>query len=120
MVDCTKTADFLREFGRMCGNGNCQECPIWREKAIAIPCVNYIQNHQAEVLAIVQKWSDEHPAQTWAGKLRELLPHAPIAELMNDYCPAQIFGNEAQKSTDLCESQAACAKCWNSEYKEAP
>ena len=78
-----------------------------------------LKEHPDDAIAIVQKWSDEHPVLTWQGKLKELLPHAPIAELMNDYCPAQIFGNEAPKSTDLCESQAACVKCWNSEYKEA-
>lgn len=121
MADCTKTAEFLREYARLCGNGNCQECPIWREKAIAIPCVNYIQNHQAEVLTIVQKWSDEHPVMTWAGKLKELLPNVDMSKIIGTCCPYNLLGGEAP-NMETCRSSGDyedCVNCWNSEYKEA-
>lgn len=118
MADCSKTVEFLREFGRMCGNGNCQECPIWREKAIAMPCVNYIQNHQAEVLTIVQKWSDEHPALTWYGKMQQMLPKANLVALTSgiQVCPSDVFGESAPNWRNGCSR--ICAECWTGEYKE--
>lgn len=120
MADCTKTVEFLREWGRMCGNGNCQECPIWREKAIAIPCVNYIQNHQAEVLTIVQKWSDEHPVMTWMSKLVEKFPNAEKISMITGACPGWVFGTGPNMHRTGCDGrrERRCEECWNGEYKE--
>lgn len=122
MADCSKTLDFLREHNRMCDGFVCKDCPMGRENRPQTSeeyCGDFVNNHTEDAIAIVQKWSDEHPVMTWEGKLRELLPHAPIAEIMYEYCPQQIFGDPAPFDID-CEGEGTepCLACWRSEYKE--
>lgn len=53
--DCNKTLDFSHEYGRMCHCfPDCKECPLHTR----CPETSDIT---AEHIAIVQKWSDEHP-----------------------------------------------------------
>ena len=70
-----------------------------------------------DAIAIVQKWSDEHPAQTWEGKLRELLPNMNIKSVVECLCPHELFGSAAPTPSENCT--VPCAECWDSEYKEA-
>lgn len=86
-------------------------------------CKEYVETFPEDAIPVVQKWSDEHPAMnpvmTWKGKLREMLPNAPIHEIIHDYCPYQIFGEHAiGNHRSSCADN--CTECWNSEYKEAP
>ena len=118
MADCTKTVDFLREWGRMCDTyDGCEKCPI-RTKEIGngLSCVETIQRHQTDAIDVVQKWSDEHPVMTWEGKLKELLPNADIGALTATLCPSDIFGKNAQRN---CDGENPCDECWAGEYKEA-
>lgn len=119
MADCTKTVEFIRELVRLCdSNSLCSGCPLHNEQE---SCEGTPSEYLSEdAISIVQKWSDEHPVMTWAGKLRELLPHAPIGQIMDEYCPYQIFGDHAPYKED-CEAEgpANCLDCWSGEYKEA-
>lgn len=38
-------------------------------------------------------WSDEHPRQTWEGKMLELMPHADVKLIEALICPGNIFEN---------------------------
>ena len=89
MADCTNTVEFLREWGRMCDTfDGCEKCPI-RTKEIGngLSCVETIQRHQTDVIAVVQKWSDEHPVMTWIGKLKEAFPGCDAAAMITEACP---------------------------------
>lgn len=52
--DCSKTLDFVHEFTRMC-DGGCRACPLQYRKECTLRKVT------EKTIAIVQKWSDEHP-----------------------------------------------------------
>lgn len=52
--DCTKTLDFSHEYDRLCHSFDCDECPMHTRCADASEITE-------EHIAIVQKWSDEHP-----------------------------------------------------------
>lgn len=122
MSDCTKTVAFLREWGRMCDTfDGCEKCPI-RTKEIGngLSCVETIRRHQTDVIAVVQKWSDEHPVMTWAGKLKELLPNADIDAIMIGGCLFDYFGGFAPgEEENMCKEYDECKCCWNGEYREA-
>lgn len=54
--DCNKILDFVHEYGRMCESiSDCKECPL-----NTLSC-DELSSITAEHVAIVQKWSDEHP-----------------------------------------------------------
>lgn len=59
--DCTKTIDYVHELKRMCAalrprpSRNCLECPLVDLDCLAVKDIT--EKH----IAIVQKWSDEHP-----------------------------------------------------------
>ncbi len=58
--DCNKTLDYAHELGRMCDShtvcvGEDRECPMRNSGC------DFSMNVSREQIAIVQKWSDEHP-----------------------------------------------------------
>lgn len=56
--DCSKTVDYAHEFTRMCDAG-CGACPLHRTELHKGGCG--LKKLTEETIAIVQKWSDEHP-----------------------------------------------------------
>lgn len=119
MADCTKTVEFLREWKRMCDGTICRRCGIGEANdSVTMSCRRYVMTYPEDAIDIVQKWSDEHPALTWAGKLRELLPNANIDGLVCGTCPRDLFGGDAPVNYTNCVNK--CSDCWNGEYKEAP
>lgn len=127
MSDCSKTVEFLRELTRMCGSFEfcLLGCPLRTEDSGGPRCGFSPDGSNDNTIAIVQKWSDEHPEMTWAGKLRKLLPNANVAALSDlaaqtrgiHLCPSDVFGESAPNWRNGCNWE--CAECWNGEYKEA-
>lgn len=122
MADCTKTVDFLREWGRMCQPGIfCCSCPLARDGATT-GCKPMMKEHPDDAIEIVQKWSDEHPVMTWKGKLKEMLPNVDMSKIIGTCCPYNLLGGEAP-NMETCRSSGDyedCVNCWNGEYKEEP
>ena len=125
MADCTKTVEFLREWKRMCDNKVfselCTCCPMnYKGTGHAdMTCSMYARAYPDDAIAIVQKWSDEHPVMTWAGKLKELLPNADIESIICGGCPCDYFGDIAPNNKK-CNATEECRVCWSGEYKETP
>lgn len=64
--DCSDTITFLREYRRMCNNHFfCHKgCQIDQLRSkYNLSCVVCLEEHPEEAVALVQKWSDEHPAK---------------------------------------------------------
>lgn len=81
MADCSKTVDFIHERERMCNfYKNCEGCPATDLVAEdTMLCAAYEDDFITDVISIVQKWSDEHPApkpKTYADDFFEKLPKA--------------------------------------------
>ena len=60
---------FIEDFGRICSRYDCQECPLYNE-----PCdlVGTSLKDAEEIVAIVKKWSEEHPRMTNRQKFKEV------------------------------------------------
>lgn len=120
MADCTKTVDFLREWGRMCDmQGDCIGCPMSaKHNRHNEVCSAMVRNYPRDAIAIVQTWSDGHPVMTWEGKLRELLPGAKeeaLETIKHSFCQRDIFGFGGDGN---CTQAEQCKACCNGEYKE--
>lgn len=121
MADCTKTVDFLREWKRLCDTHfSCKKCPMAQINTpkSAYTCRGCIFDKVEDAIAIVQRWSDEHPVWTWERELMELLPNADWFAVISNKCPGHFFGAEAPKKPLVGRCEINCRDCWNGEYKE--
>lgn len=118
MIDCSKTENYFAERRRMIKEHkyvcelNCADCPLnWSKNGMDISCSKLETNFPEKAIAIVQKWSDEHPQKTY---LNEFLKHYPNVKLLGDgtpkcLCPHQL----GLKDIDDCRKHYTCAECWN-------
>lgn len=125
MIDCLKTENYFAEKVRMTKkhklNGgayicelNCTECPLSslnNGTTDNMACSDFETLYPEKTIAIVQKWSDEHPQKTYLTELLKIFPNTPLND---DGTPKGICLHElGATSLDNCEVDNACAKCWN-------
>lgn len=124
MIDCSRTENYFAEKQRMTKKHkpnageyicelDCLDCPLSHSNnGIGEPCFGLETHYPEKVIAIVQKWSNEHPQKTY---LSEFLKNYPNAELNRNgtpkwlLCPHQL----GLKDIDSCKIDNACVKCWN-------
>lgn len=73
--DCNKTLDFIHEFHRMCDEYSvsaCNDCPL--ENKLCNP----IEEINEEMIAIVQKWSDENEELTRADLFKNIMDNIEL------------------------------------------
>lgn len=125
MIDCLKTENYFAEKVRMTKkhklNGgayicelNCTECPLSslnNGTTDNMACSDFETLYPEKAIAIVQKWSDEHPQKTYLTELLKIFPNTPLND---DGTPKGICLHElGATSLDNCEVDNACTKCWN-------
>lgn len=117
MADCSKTEVFLAELERMCYSCDavCSGCGFEESGDCG----------QISVLcecgqAVVQKWSDEHPApkpKTYADVFFEMHKQAMKGCDNTPFCCREvIFGTRTTR--EPCTKQNGCGQCWNEPYPE--
>lgn len=117
---------FFEERERMCDsfNGNCKGCEINKHRSSDTWCDTYVKYHPEEAVAIVEKWSKEHPRKTRQDKFLELFPDARLFHGVLAINPCQII--DSRLSTEECHSfdqfgfsgcRKCCEKFWNEEVK---
>ncbi len=117
MIDCSKTKNYLTELRRMTKqrkDGGCElkcvDCPLSRSNNdIGIPCTNLEMSYPEKAIAIVQKWSDEHPQKTY---LSEFLKNYPNAPLVHDGTPEICLRKLGLTDIKTCRV-GGCVECWN-------
>lgn len=117
MIDCTKTEQYFAEKQRMVKlqtgevcEISCEECPLSSmNNGEGIVCSDFETLYPEKAVAIVQKWSDEHPQKTY---LSELLKHYPNAPLDDDGAPKGVCPHTLGL-TDINNCDDNCIKCWN-------
>ena len=68
---------FIKEKYRMCGTTDCLDCEVYRGKnEMVIDCYTLINKYPEEAVAIVEKWSQEHPLKTMLSDLLEKYPNS--------------------------------------------
>lgn len=112
---------FLEEGKRMCEYYNsCEECPanICGEFD---DCRLYtlIGNDAADVVAIVEKWSKEHPEKTRQDVFLEQWPNAKVfVDGVLDFCPQELDSHHPCQSTDVeMRCQSCRRKFWMQEVE---
>jgi hypothetical protein len=94
-------AKFVKESVRMCSNYHCDDCPVGDS-----PCHNdttsLAEDDKAleKYLAIVEKWSAEHPVKTNSTKLEEIFGHK-IGDFVRGYTSGYV-SNKAFKDEFIC------------------
>ncbi len=119
MIDCTKTENYLTEWRRMTKqlkDGvcelNCIDCPLSRlNNGIGVHCSDFETNYPEKAIAIMQKWSDEHPQKTCLSEFLKYYPNAPLGDggTPTGICPYEL----GLMGADDCRKDGNCVKCWN-------
>lgn len=118
MIDCSKTENYLAEKKRMTKITNtgvceikCKNCPLsQKNNGKGRLCVDYELHYPEKAIAIMQKWSDEHPQKTF---LTEFLKNYPNAQLKDDETPVGICPHHLGLiNKENCKNRN-CVECWN-------
>jgi hypothetical protein len=112
--------EYLKEKARMTDDCNaaCWECPFSeKNNCKKINCAEFQGQFPVEAVTIVEKWSREHPAKTFADVFFEKFPNAQ--RTMSNVPPFGICPDKIFKIEKVCNSSISCTDCWNREYEEA-
>lgn len=120
VIDCTKTENYFAEKRRMIKKHryicelkilNCDDCPLnWSKNGMDIECSKLERNFPEKAIAIVQKWSDEHPQKTYLSELLRIFPNSSLDNTGTPiFCPCHL----GFMSIDDCRPDGNCVKCWN-------
>lgn len=125
MIDCSRTENYLAEKQRMTKKHkpnagayicelDCLDCPLSHSNnGIGETCFGLETLYPEKVIAIVQKWSDEHPQKTYLSEFLKNYPNTLLndAGLPKDVCLYNLG------LTD-CKKDRNCVKCWNQPIEE--
>ena len=122
MIDCTKTENYFAEKKRMiekhrylCEVKGCADCPLhWSKNGMGISCTKLEKSYPDKAIAIIQKWSDEHPQRTY---LSEFLKNYPNAPLVHDGTPEICLRKLGLTDIKTCRV-GGCVECWNQPIEE--
>lgn len=123
MIDCSKVENYFAERQRMTkrhklNSGvcvcklNCVDCPLSSfNNDTNTPCADFERFYPKKAIAIIQKWSDEHPQKTCLSTLLEHFPNVPLNDdgIPKLFCPYKL----GLMSIDDCRADHDCIKCWN-------
>lgn len=117
MIDCTNTEEYFAEKRRMTkrtSDGTCKiecsDCPLsglTNRTPECMTCATFEMYHPEKAIAVIQKWSDEHPPKTY---LSEFLEHYPNAQLSDKGLPMICPHLLGLMRRDDCK--ANCIECW--------
>lgn len=119
MIDCNITKNYLSEQARMTKSSDvgvcrisCNHCPLSRfNNDEEMLCTELELRHPEKAIAIIQKWSDDHPQRTYLTEFPKHYPNAQLndAGLPTTGCPYRLglIGDEE------CKKNRDCVKCWN-------
>lgn len=123
MIDCSKFENYFAEKRRMTKEQQdgvcklkCTDCPLSsfnNGSSEMMPCFAFEKFYPKKAVAIVQKWSNEHPQKTY---LSEFLKNYPNAPLNRDGVPKMCLYVLGFMSMDDCRD--GCIECWNQPIKE--
>lgn len=72
---------FVKEWKRMCiSSKTCLSCSIGKIAGVSTVCSNVVKEEPEKYVAIVEKWSAEHPIKTRQSEFLKMFPNAPLRE----------------------------------------
>ena len=117
MIDCSKVENYFAEKRRMTKEQQdgvcklkCSGCPLSSfNNDTGVQCSIFEMLYPEKAIAIVQKWSDEHPQKTY---LSEFLKNYPNAPLVHDGPPEICLRKLGLTDIKTCRV-GGCVECWN-------
>lgn len=97
---------FVKEWKRMCRSSKtCLSCSIGKSAGVSTVCSNVVKEEPEKYVAIVEKWSAEHPMKTRQSEFLKMFPNADIGQGYLNVCPKRIDLNS------LTEDECADLRC---------
>lgn len=84
---------FMKEKKRMCNNySSCAEACLLRKPMdeSGLTCLGYCFAHPEDAVAIVEKWSADHPKKTRKSEFLKMFPNAKVSNGVISICPKHI------------------------------
>lgn len=111
--------EYLKEFGRMCAfqkkHGSCKECPIETQIQDSNElkfCKIGVFNYPDSTVAIVEKWSFDHPRETYRTHFLKAFPNAIS---FGRVCKNAVYNmNQGRCNAGF---DAKCSDCWDEPYE---
>lgn len=109
---------FLKERKRMCDSYPiiCGKCKISEAKD-GLHCYEFQYTFPERAVAIVEKWSEEHPQETRLSQFLKYYPNAPLDMYGIPHACVKDFGIVEYEYL-CCDDGADCPDCWNTPIKE--
>lgn len=118
--------EFLKEAMRMCESyTNCTNC-VLKQKSAAMRCHCFTTSIETEapdkLVAIIEKWSKEHPIKTRQDKFLEQYPDTLVdAQGIININPCMIKKQKFNQTKDCSNFNISCEECrekfWGEELK---
>ena len=88
--------EFLKEKERMCNKCSaCSGCPVDKKNnGFYMDCEDLAIENPEEFVAIVEKWSVEHPVKTRQSEFLRMFPNAQVPNECLSICPIMCDKNE--------------------------
>lgn len=99
---------FMKEKKRMCNSYSaCTEACLLKKPMDEnrLTCIGYCFAHPEDAVAIVEKWSKDHPKKTRQSELLKMFPNAEIENGIAVACPKSLDKNVE------CEFLSSCDEC---------
>ena len=97
--------EFLKKQYRMCEalNSHCEECGLsYVNNKTDHVCGDFIKKHPEETVAIVEKWSKEHPIKTRQSEFLKMFPDAQIFKGVLKIEPCELI--DSKLNSEECHS----------------
>ena len=103
---------FFKEWKRMCRSSKkCLSCSIGESAGVPTVCSNVVKEEPEKYVAMVEKWSAEHPMKTRQSEFLKMFPNAYIRNGVIRICPRKIDQNSiTSEECEECE-ELACSEC---------
>lgn len=117
MIDCNITKNYFSKKARMSKTTKsgtckvvCEKCPLSSDNnGVGECCTDFEMLYPEKAIAIVQKWSDEHPQKTF---VTEFLKNYPCAVVNGDGIPNSVCPYDLGLM-DKHDCRKTCIECWN-------
>ena len=100
---------FVKEWKRMCTSSKtCLSCSIGKSAGVSTVCSNVVKEEPEKYVAIVEKWSVEHPVKTRRSEFLKMFPNADMLDGIIRICPKKLDQNSV--TSEEC-SRSGCFEC---------
>lgn len=116
MIDCSRTENYFKEKARMLKSSDnyictisCTGCPFsTTNNGVYVDCRRFEVLHIEKAVAIVQKWSNEHPQKRYSDDFFNKFPNAGKVDGRPNVCREKVYGVKCNH-----RGLIGCVNCWN-------